>query len=524
MPPAATRTITATFAIPSGYTTPNPIVNTATVSSATPPAVPQNATTSTPVATAVTDLQITKTNGVDGVVAGETTTYTITVTNPLGPSDASGATVTDAFPAALTGVTWTCAGAGGGTCPAAGSGVINTSVTVPVGATVVFTATGTINPAATGELVNFAQALPPAGHANRTSAIATDSDPIASRADLGITKTGPATIVAGNDLVYTITVTNTGPSDAAGVVVSDGTPTGLEFVSTTGACTTAFPCALGVVPAGATRTITATFAVPVTYTTPDPIVNIASVATDTSDPVSANNTATVSTAVPRNVDLRVTKTGPASAAPGTAVTYTITVTNAGTSDAIDVVVEDPVPPGLTWTSNTGDCVTAFPCAFELLPAAATRTITATFAIPQDYATTDPIVNTVTVVERHAGHGPSRQHRDRVDRPGAGRGHRADEVGRSAGGRDRRGGPVYRHGDQRRAQRIHRPADPRFAAGGPGVRLRGAHSGHVRPRLRRVDAWRDCGGRERDAHDQRPRDGAGPHREHGRPPGVRPGRS
>ena len=49
------------------------------------------------------------------------------------------------------------------------------------------------------------------------------------------------------------------------MVVSDATPTGLVFVSNTGACTTAFPCALGVVPAGATRTITATFTVPITY-------------------------------------------------------------------------------------------------------------------------------------------------------------------------------------------------------------------------------------------------------------------
>ena len=112
LPPAATRTITATFAVPSGYTTPNPIVNTATVSSPTPPAVSTSATTNTPVAAPVTDLHITKTNGVDGVVAGLPTTYTITVTNPLGPSDAIGATVTDTFPATLTGVTWTCAGTG----------------------------------------------------------------------------------------------------------------------------------------------------------------------------------------------------------------------------------------------------------------------------------------------------------------------------------------------------------------------------------------------------------------------------
>jgi hypothetical protein len=62
-------------------------------------------------------------------------------------------------------------------------------VTVPVGATVVFTATGTVNPAATGDLVNSAQVIPPAGHVNRTSASATDRDAIATEADVAITKT-----------------------------------------------------------------------------------------------------------------------------------------------------------------------------------------------------------------------------------------------------------------------------------------------------------------------------------------------
>ena len=351
--PLATRTITATFAVPSGYTTPDPIENTATVSSTTPDAAAGNnsATATTPLAAPVTDLRITKTNGVDGVVAGLPTTYTITVTNPLGPSDASGAMVTDLFPATLIGVTWTCTGTGGGVCPASGSGNINTAVTVPVGASVVFTATGTVDPAATGVLVNAARVLPPTGHANRTSATATDRDPIGTKADVAITKTGLASIVAGNPVVYTITVTNTGPSDAVGVVVNDATPTGLVFVSTTSDCTTAFPCTLGVVPAGATRTITATFMVPLTYPGLGPIVNVASVSSTTPDGTAANNTATVETTLNRDADVAITKSvSPASVLVGQPTTFTVVVTNQGPARVTGLVVQDLLPAGLSLVS------------------------------------------------------------------------------------------------------------------------------------------------------------------------------
>ena len=387
LPPAATRTITATFAIPSGYTTPNPIANTATVSSATPPAVSVSATTNTPLAEPVTDLHITKTNGVDGVTAGQPTTYTITVTNPLGPSDAIGATVTDTFPAALTSVTWTCVGTGGGLCPASGSGDINTAVTVPVGATVVFSATGTVSAAATGDLVNSAQVLPPTGLTNRTSAIATDSDPITTRADLGITKAGPAVIVAGNNLVYTITVTNSGPSDAAGVVVSDGTPAGLLFVSTTGDCITAFPCALGVVPAGATRTITATFTVPITYPGLGPIVNVASVSATTPDDAAANNTATVETPLNRNADVAITKSvAPASVLVGQPTTFTVVVTNQGPARVTGLVVQDLLPAGLSLVSSSAspgsydDATGAWTVGTLLNAQSATLTLEATVTV------------------------------------------------------------------------------------------------------------------------------------------------
>jgi uncharacterized repeat protein (TIGR01451 family) len=80
------------------------------------------------------DLAITKTDGATTATAGGSLTYTITASN-AGPNDAPGATVADTFPAVLTGATWTCVGAGGGTCTPSGSGNINRArASIPFGA------------------------------------------------------------------------------------------------------------------------------------------------------------------------------------------------------------------------------------------------------------------------------------------------------------------------------------------------------------------------------------------------------
>src|SRR5262249_58961944 len=126
---------------------------------------------------------------------------------------------------------------------------------------------------------------------------ATDTNQITTSANLGITKSGPASVVPGNNAVYTITVTNAGPSTAQNVAGSDPTPPGLTFVSNTGDCTTAFPCALGALAPNETRTITSTFTVPLGYTTPNPIAQTASVTSTTPDPTPGNNTRTAETPV-----------------------------------------------------------------------------------------------------------------------------------------------------------------------------------------------------------------------------------
>ncbi|MBL8998972.1 MAG: DUF11 domain-containing protein, partial [Gemmatimonadetes bacterium] len=250
-----------------------------------------SATDGNTVITPTADLSILKGNGVGSVTPGTPVTYAITVAN-AGPSGVTGATVTDVFPAAMTGVTWTCSASGGAACPASGSGDISASVDLPSGSSVLFTATGTVSGGATGTLSNTATVVAPGGFndpAGNNSA--TDADPLTPEADLDISKTGPATAIAGTNVSYTVVVTNAGPSDAVATSVSDPTPTGLTFVSNTGDCVTAYPCALGTLPAGATRTITTTYAIPPAYTTPDPIVNIATVSSATPDPSAGNNTA-----------------------------------------------------------------------------------------------------------------------------------------------------------------------------------------------------------------------------------------
>ena len=207
---------------------------------------------------------MTKTDGVDSVVAGLTDSYTITVAN-AGPSAVTGAPVTDTFPAALTGVTWTCAPTGWrqlrgaererapsrppSTCPPARRRRSPPRASAP---------------GATGALANTATVTPPPGTTdpNPGDDTATDTTTITPSADVQVTKAGsPSPVTAGNPITFTVVVTNAGPSTATDVVITDPPPAGLAFGTITGACT-AFPCTIPTLAPGASATITATVSIP----------------------------------------------------------------------------------------------------------------------------------------------------------------------------------------------------------------------------------------------------------------------
>ena len=183
-------------------------------------------------------------------------------------------------------------------------------------------------------------------------------------ADLSITKAdSPDPVVAGTNLTFTMTVTNTGPSAANNVVVSDLLPATLSVVSVSGtggaSCNAGIPgsvpttCAFGVLANGAVRTMTIVALVDPDLPAGSVITNNAGVSSDTADNNNSNNLATTTTLVIASADLRITKTdSPDPVFAGANLSYTLTVTNLGPSSARDVVVLDTLPPNVSFVSAT----------------------------------------------------------------------------------------------------------------------------------------------------------------------------
>jgi uncharacterized repeat protein (TIGR01451 family) len=175
--------------------------------------------------TPVSNLTATKSDGTPTYIPGSQVVYTIVAGNPSGPTDAMGAVVSDPKPAQVASWTWVCSGTTGGAsgCDGAPSGSANFTDTVnlPVGSTITYTVTALIAGNATGSMTNTVTVTPPAGG---TPGTATDIDTPMLQSDLTISKTDGDTVFPPGTKVYTVTVTNNGPSDANGAVVTDTKP------------------------------------------------------------------------------------------------------------------------------------------------------------------------------------------------------------------------------------------------------------------------------------------------------------
>jgi uncharacterized repeat protein (TIGR01451 family) len=173
-------------------------------------------------------------------------------------------------------------------------------------------------------------------------------------ADLKITKlVNDATPNRGTNMTFTIEVENLGPDAATNAEITDALPAGLTLVSAN-ASAGAYVSATGkwTIPTLA-NTVKATLTIVATATGDAAITNTARITKlDQFDPATGNN---VSQALvtPQIANLSVTKsvnnTKPAA---NELLTYTIIVRNAGPSTARAVRVNESLPAGLTYVSNS----------------------------------------------------------------------------------------------------------------------------------------------------------------------------
>lgn len=233
-----------------------------------------------------------------------------------------------------------------------------------------------------------------------------------AKADVQVTKSGPATVQSDGTATYTLDVVNHGPGPAEDVTVQDPVSTDLADVSTstsgcsvTGTPVTTLDCALGTMADGEVRQITITARVKPGVPPLTVIDNCGTVYTSTPETDTANNESCTETAVeipPPAVqtDVEVVKTGPPTAAPGDTVTYTVIVTNRSTTAAHDVVLGDvlgslgtltgTLPAGCTQSGRT------LTCAIGTLAPGDSRTFTVTATVAADAADGDALPNCAAV--------------------------------------------------------------------------------------------------------------------------------
>jgi uncharacterized repeat protein (TIGR01451 family) len=175
-------------------------------------------------------------------------------------------------------------------------------------------------------------------------------------ADLAISKSmAPPNPTIGQNVTFTLTVTNAGPGAATGVVVSDALPTGITYVSDDGGG--AYDSTTGLWTVGSVAVSgSASLHIVATIQTTDPVDNVAQIVASTPlDTNPANNQSTVTVLAPRAADLGLTASvSSPTVLVGNPVTYTFTVTNTGDDPAYSVNVQEAFPayPLLNPTSFT----------------------------------------------------------------------------------------------------------------------------------------------------------------------------
>jgi fimbrial isopeptide formation D2 family protein/uncharacterized repeat protein (TIGR01451 family) len=376
------------------------VTNTAEVTSETfdPETANNTASAEVQVETAA-DLRLEKSAAPTSAHVHGEVTYTLLATN-AGPDTAKGATVTDELP---VGETYLGNDAG---CSAVGQQVTCSLGDLANGATRTIHVTVQIELAlAEQAITNTAQASSATPDPNEANNQAQATINVAPAADLKLSKTvaleGAATVLAlPGKATYTLTVENAGPDAAQSVLVSDPLPTGETYLSDDAGCTHSgqtVTCALGDLADHEARTIHLIVTVGASLGE-QTVSNSATVTSTTDDPEPINNASSASLHTGPAADVAIEKTAPASVVSGQSIAWTLKVRDNGPSAAHEVLVEDPLPTGVTpigASASQGTCqITAgvLQCELGILADGAvaeielTATVTATAGVLQNTAT------------------------------------------------------------------------------------------------------------------------------------------
>ncbi len=381
--------VTVTVTAPA---TPATVSNTASVTTTIDdPDLTDNSTTATTQVLPEIDLAIVKNGPAAPVEFPNDFDYTLLVTNN-GPPDAVNVSVSDTLAPELdyvsaSGTGWACS------YNAVSRTVTCTRNTLAAGATAPVI-TITVTPNSVGDIDNSASVSSPnffESDGSDNSATATTTVFTTVNTDLGITKNvdkDDADI--GNDVVFTFVVTNYGPDDASGVVMTDPVdPATYEYRSIASAPTqgsvsynagTGLTWNAGSLAAGTSATVGVQFRLLVD-TTGNPITNTASVSGNEPDLNAANDSdsATIEDAV-KESDLGVVKSDSADPVGVNGnFSYGLRVTNLGPQDLNDQdkplvattppTLVDTLPAGTTFNGisvadKNGDPTTTWICSYS----------------------------------------------------------------------------------------------------------------------------------------------------------------
>ncbi len=300
------------------------------------------------------------------------------------------------------------------------------SLRLCLAAAVLFAVALVASPAAWSQnAVNSATVTPPATvtDPNGANNSATDSDPITRSSNLSLVKIAtPSPVAVGQLLTYTLTVSNAGPSAilaASTFSIVESLPAGLTGCSYTPSAGT---FNVGTIASGATGTgtwtgvaipsggnATLTIACTVGAAAAASITNTATVVppTGTADPdcsgapvtCAGGNTGTVTTPVTRP-QLTMTKTASAASfVVGVPASYTLQVSNTGTSaTTASSTITDTIPTGLTIGTLPAGCTAAGQIVTCTIAAGVAAGSSTSFVIPvtATLAAGNPSVNTAMV--------------------------------------------------------------------------------------------------------------------------------